>query len=245
VINFLNSWGTDGSFGNEDSKDSVLSEISRSITPVFAPIGISQDNWPATVGIFTGILAKEVVVGTLDAIYSQIDAPSDAEPEQVASLGDQFSAAFASIPVNLGEALTNLGDPLGLGVLSSSHDQAQAAMEQSVDTATFGAMAARFDGQAGAYAYLLFILLYAPCVAATAAIYREAGARWMLYAVVWTTSMAYTAATVFYQLARFDQHPASSTAWVVGLGLLIGLSILLLRHFGNRPPTDIHPVTQP
>ena len=28
-------------------------------------------NWPATVGIFTGVLAKEVVVGALDAIYSE------------------------------------------------------------------------------------------------------------------------------------------------------------------------------
>ena len=79
IINFLNSLGTDGSFGNEDSKDSVLSAISRSITPIFAPIGIKDENWPATVGIFTGLLAKEVVVGTLDAIYSQIDAPAISE----------------------------------------------------------------------------------------------------------------------------------------------------------------------
>jgi ferrous iron transport protein B len=31
-------------------------------------MGIEQDNWPATVGIITGILAKEVVVGTLGEI---------------------------------------------------------------------------------------------------------------------------------------------------------------------------------
>ena len=31
------------------------------------PMGIDEDNWPATVGIFTGFFAKEVVVGTLDA----------------------------------------------------------------------------------------------------------------------------------------------------------------------------------
>ncbi|GIS70378.1 MAG: hypothetical protein CM1200mP9_11990 [Gammaproteobacteria bacterium] len=34
-------------------------------------MGISDDNWPATVGIFAGIFAKEVVVGTLDALYSE------------------------------------------------------------------------------------------------------------------------------------------------------------------------------
>lgn len=53
--------GTDGSFGNEDSEKSVLSQAAQVVTPVFAPIGVSQDNWPATVGIITGIFAKEAV----------------------------------------------------------------------------------------------------------------------------------------------------------------------------------------
>jgi len=36
-------------------------------------MGISQDNWPATVGIFTGIFAKEAVVGTLDSLYGAME----------------------------------------------------------------------------------------------------------------------------------------------------------------------------
>jgi len=233
AINFLNSWGTDGSFGNEDSKESVLSSISRSITPLFTPMGIEEDNWPATVGIFTGILAKEVVVGTLDAIYSQIDNPASGTSEEEPSVTDQIGDALSSIPANLNDALNNLSDPLGLNVLDSGHDQNLAAEEQEVDTATFGAMVKRFDGQAGAFAYLLFILLYAPCAAAAAAIYREAGARWMWFAMAWSTSLAYTAATTFYQLARFNQHPGSSTAWVTGLLFVIGAAILLMRHIGK------------
>ncbi|TNF35158.1 MAG: Fe(2+) transporter permease subunit FeoB [Gammaproteobacteria bacterium] len=237
IINFLNSLGTDGSFGNEDSKHSVLSAISRSITPVFEPIGIEEDNWPATVGIFTGLLAKEVVVGTLDAIYSQIDSAGDSADTvdtDEFSLVKRLQEAVVTIPTNLGEALSNLGDPLGLHVLESSHDQNLAAETQDVNTATFGAMVKRFDGQAGAYAYLLFILLYAPCVAATAAIYREAGRRWMLYAMIWTTTMAYSAATIFYQLARFEQHPLVSSLWILGLALLIGSAIGIMRHYGKQ-----------
>lgn len=234
VINFLNSWGTDGSFGNEDSEKSVLSSISRSITPVFSPFGIKEDNWPATVGIFTGILAKEVVVGTLDAIYSQIDQAGDAVAEEAFVLSDALTSALETIPVNLGEALSNLGDPLGLNVLDSSVDQQLAAEAQSVDTATFGAMNARFDGQAGAFAYLLFILLYAPCVAATAAIYREAGARWMAFTLVWTTGLAYAAATLFYQLARFEQHPATSIGWIIGIAVAMALTLLMLRQAGKQ-----------
>ncbi len=235
AINFLNSIGTDGSFGNEDSNKSVLSAISRAITPVFKPMGIEEDNWPATVGIFSGILAKEVVVGTLDAIYSQIDAPSNAEtPAETIALGSQIADAFATIPANLSDALNNLTDPLGLNVLETSHDQTLAAETQAVDTATFGAMVKRFDGQAGAFAYLLFILLYAPCVAATAAIYREAGSRWMVFALAWSTSMAYGIASIYYQLARFQQHPTFSTLWIASFSLAIITSILVMRHFGRQ-----------
>jgi ferrous iron transport protein B len=234
VINFLNSWGTDGSFGNEDSEKSVLSSISRSITPVFSPFGIENDNWPATVGIFTGILAKEVVVGTLDAIYSQIDQASDVAVKPVFVMGEALTSALETIPANLSDALNNLSDPLGLHVLDSGTNQQLAAAAQSVDTATFGAMNTRFDGQAGAFAYLLFILLYAPCVAATAAIYREAGSRWMVFTLAWTTGLAYAAATLFYQLARFEQHPATSIGWVIGIATAMTLALLMLRQAGKH-----------
>lgn len=234
IINFLNSWGTDGSFGNEDQKDSVLSAISRSITPIFAPMGIEEDNWPATVGIFTGILAKEVVVGTLDAIYSQIDQPaSDATDDAEFSFVDSISEAIQTIPDNLTDVANNLTDPLGFNVLDTTSDQTAAADEQDVNTATFGAMVKRFDGQVGAFAYLLFILLYAPCVAATAAIYREAGARWMWFALAWSTGMAWSASTLFYQAARFNQHPTSSTAWIISILLIVSLAIGYMRHAGR------------
>lgn len=247
AINFLNSLGTDGSFGNEDSNKSVLSTISRSITPAFKPMGIENDNWPATVGIFTGLLAKEVVVGTLDAIYSQIDHPVSLSEEQQTSPGlyEQLSEALATIPVNLTDALSNLSDPLGFNVLDSSHDRSLAAEQQQVDTATFGAMVKRFDGQAGAFAYLLFILLYAPCVAAAAAIYREAGRRWMLFAMGWSTGLAYFSATTFYQLARYNLHPASSIAWVIGLSLMIIMTLGFMRYLGHQRPSSQNPVVNP
>jgi ferrous iron transport protein B len=69
----LNSVSTDFTFGNEDSENSVLSVIGKSIPSAFVPMGISEDNWPATVGLFTDMLAKEAI-GTLDTLYSD---PSD------------------------------------------------------------------------------------------------------------------------------------------------------------------------
>jgi len=78
-------------------------------------------------------------------------------------------------------------------------------------------MQASFDGKAGAFAYLLFILLYAPCVAATTAIYRETSAGWAVFVVFWTTGLAYMTATIFYQSMSYTQHPQYSMLWIVGL----------------------------
>jgi ferrous iron transport protein B len=121
VLSLLNSIGTDGSIGNEDSENSILSSVSQSVTPVFAPMGISQDNWPATVGIFTGVFAKEAVVGTLDSLYTQLGhdeaaaAGVDLEEGGFDFFGN-IGEAFATIPANLAELGGTLLDPLGLSV---------------------------------------------------------------------------------------------------------------------------------
>jgi ferrous iron transport protein B len=233
VLNVLNAVGTDGSFGNEDSDQSVLSEIGRSITPAFAPMGMTEDNWPAAVGLFTGVLAKEAVVGTLDALYSDL-AVADAaaagiemEEEGPFSLAGGIGEAFASIPANLVDAMGTWADPLGLAVGDLS-DTASMAEQQGVATGTFGAMAARFDGAAGAFAYLLLILLYFPCTAALAAVYRETNTRWTLFVAAWTTGIGYIVATVFYQAAIFSRSPATSAAWIAAmLGIFLAVTLIL------------------
>jgi ferrous iron transport protein B len=243
VINFLNSWGVDGSFGNEDTDQSVLSEIGRTITPAFEPMGLTEENWPATVGIFTGILAKEVVVGALDAIYSELaaqDAGIEAQEEAFNFWGG-IGDAFATIPANLAEVTNTILDPLGINIGDVSNVES-AAEEQEVSTGTFGAMVARFDGQIGAFAYLLFILLYFPCVAATAAIYRETNMAWTIFVAAWTTGLAYMFATVFYQLGTFAQHPMASIAWTVGLLSLFAISVFGLYVSGRRGLSTGQPV---
>jgi ferrous iron transport protein B len=209
VINVVNSLGTDGSFGNQNTEKSVLSAAAKVVTPVFAPMGIEQDNWPATVGIVSGLLAKEVVVGTLDALYSQMGTTP---PTVAATSNTPFSVstglqeALATIPANLGDALSHISDPLGFGAIDE---------QQDVSNATFSAMNQYFDGKIGAFAYLLFILMYFPCVAATGAMYREVGARWASLGVAWSTGLGYGAAILFYQLATIHQHPLPSVLWAV------------------------------
>ncbi|MDY7020383.1 MAG: Fe(2+) transporter permease subunit FeoB [Cyanobacteriota bacterium] len=230
ILGLLNSLGTDGSFGNQDSKNSVLSVTSQAVTPVFAPMGITQENWPATVGIFTGVFAKEAMVGTLDAVYSQLaveDNPELATEDEFSFLGS-VGEAFASIPANLAELPSTFLDPLGLNIGSVDNTET-AAEEQEVAVGTFGAMAKRFDGKVGAFAYLLFVLLYFPCVSATAAVYRETNRSWTIFVALWTTGIAYIAASSFYQIARFGEHPLFSFLWLVGMGVLSGGVLFMLR----------------
>ncbi len=249
VLNFLNAVGSDGSFGNEDSDKSVLAEIGRSIAPAFSPFGMTTENWPAAVGIFTGVLAKEAVVGTLDAAYTAL-AEKDAaengeatEEEEAFNLADKLGEALATIPENLTKAFEGWADPLGLDV-GDLNDQDAIAEDQEVSTGTFGAMVERFDGAAGAFAYLLFILLYFPCTAAIAVVYQESGARWTLFVAAWTTGTAYGLATLYYQAANYANNPQLATTWIVGIIAAFAVSFLALRRYGQEPVPAAIPVSQ-
>ena len=66
-----------------------------------------------------------------------------------------------------------------------------------------------FEGQVGAFAYLLFVLLYFPCIATLAAAYRESSLRWAVFMVLWSTGLAYLTATLFYQLATYSSASAN------------------------------------
>jgi ferrous iron transport protein B len=234
ALNLLNSVGTDGSFGNQNSEQSALSAVSRAVTPLFAPLGIREDNWPAVVGVFSGVLAKEVVVGTLDSLYTRL--AEDATGPAAASDFDLLTAlqaAAATVPANLSTLADAVTDPLGLDV-GELGDKALAAESQQVSSGVFGAMAARFDGQPGAFAYLLFILLYSPCVATIGAIRREAGRAWAAFVVAWSTGIAYVTASVYYQAATFAAHPLAAGLWIAALLGLLGLAVLGLRRWADH-----------
>jgi len=235
VINVLSVIGTDGSVGHENSDNSILAVISKTATPVFAPMGIKEDNWPAVLGIISGVLAKEVVVGTLDTLYSQL-AREDAgniHKEAAFDFWRAISDAAATVPENLAAVVDTFTDPLKLDVGDIASLEAAAAA-QEVDNATFGAMLKRFDGQAGAFSYLLFILLYFPCVATIGAIRREAGRSWAVFVAAWTTTVAYITASCFYQISTYAQHPLFSGLWLTGTFLFVGVLIYGLRQWAHK-----------
>jgi ferrous iron transport protein B len=236
ILSFLNSLGTDGSFGNEDTEKSALASMSKVITPVLKPLGVTEENWPATVGIFTGIFAKEAVVGTLDALYTGLDqqvAEGGAVAEEPFDLWGGIKGAFATIPEALTGVIDTFTDPLGISIGDIS-DSATAAEEQEVSVATFGSMVKLFGSRSAAFAYLLFVLLYFPCSAAIAAVYRETNLAWTAFVGFWTTFLAYLASTLFYQVVNFGAHPGYSLL-VIGADLFAFTSVvIILKSMGQR-----------
>ncbi|MBF6057798.1 MULTISPECIES: Fe(2+) transporter permease subunit FeoB [Thiomicrorhabdus] len=232
ALNFFNSLGTDGTFGHENQPTSLLSTAAKTLTPVVEPLGISEENWPATVGLITGLLAKEVVVGSLDALY-QNESDQAVDHQSYDFIG-ALSEAVMTIPENISSIFSDLTDPLGLQSLENVEDKIAVAEEQGFTPSTLDKMAHYFDGSIGAYAYLLLILLYFPCVATFGAIKQELGWRWALYSGSWSMFLGFSVAIAFYQAATFNQHPQSSATWILAILATFLLQFLVLKRVGKR-----------
>jgi ferrous iron transport protein B len=229
-LNVFNSLGTDGSFGHQDSESSVLSHVSQFATPLFAPMGIEQDNWPATVGIVTGLFAKEAVVGTLDSLYS----PADGE-EEAWTYSERFVEALMTIPDNL--MGIDFADPLGIAV-EEGLDIEAAAQSQEIATTTLKNLQNGFDDVWAAIAYLVFILMYMPCMAAMGALVRELGKGWAQLVGVWTTVLAYCSAVVVYQLGQLAHSPLHAGSMIAMAVLIMAAFIAILKNRGRRMNVD-------
>lgn len=222
LLGGLNAITIDGGVNSgEASTQSLLSLMGQWITPLFAPMGIHQDNWPATVGLLTGMLAKEVVVGTLNSLYAQAGHAGEIAAAHFDFLAG-IKAAFWSIPNNLSQ----LGSALANPVFASAADS---PLSQSA----YGIMAQRFDGQIGAFAYLLFVLLYIPCVSTMAVIRQEANRTLMWVSVIWSFVVAYMAAVLFYQFAKWIQTSGAGLS-LIAVFLCVLFFIVLLCIFIKR-----------
>ncbi|WGL98463.1 Fe(2+) transporter permease subunit FeoB [Arsenophonus sp. aPb] len=224
IIGALNSFSLSGKVV-DNINQSALASVSKTVTPLLKPIGINDNNWQATVGLITGALAKEVVVGTLNTLYTAeniTQAPFDAEQF---NLLDELKDA-------VNETWDSLKETFSLSVLSNPIEASKGDGE--MDNSTMGAMAARFGSTLSAYSYLIFVLLYVPCISVLGAIARETNRSWMTFSILWGLNVAYSVSALFYQIATFSQHPQYS-AVVIGLLVVFNLLLItLLRHSRKR-----------
>ena len=122
------------------------------------------------------MFAKEAIVGTLDALYTE---PSSGEPLEPPEFIPVIKEAISSIGSELAALRGSLTDPLGISIGDVSDIDA-VAEEQEVNSSTLTNMASLFGSHSSAFCYLVFVLLYAPCVAVLGAVNKEAGWHWTL-----------------------------------------------------------------
>ncbi|CAG9407236.1 Fe(2+) transporter permease subunit FeoB [Providencia alcalifaciens] len=228
-IGALNSFSLSGK-PVDNINDSALASVSKVITPVLQPIGVHSDNWQATVGLITGAMAKEVVVGTLNTLYTA-EAITN-EPFDAASfdLLDELESAVA-------DTWDSLKETFSISALSNPIEASMGDAEMA--TGSMGTMAAKFGSDIAAYSYLIFVLLYVPCVSVMGAIARETNKSWMTFSILWGLNVAYSLAALFYQTATFNEHPQSSLITISAVIIFnIGL-ITVLRRVRSRVTFNI------
>jgi ferrous iron transport protein B len=195
---------------------SLLEIFGRGITPLLAPMGVGQDNWPATVGLLTGILSKEVVIGSLNTLYQHSGHVTLGGAS--GGIMHELWRAVLSIPHNL----MHLGHAF-------SNPVAGAAPLARFSSGTMGQMYHCFSGKIAAFAYLLFVLLYIPCVSTVAVILRELNWQWALFSVAWSTGLAYSISVFFYQASVFSIHPKYSLLCMLCVVGFFVFTITVLR----------------
>ncbi len=202
------------------STNGAIETVSRKITPILSPMGIKNDNWPATVGLMTGVMAKEVVIGSLNTLYSNnekkvIDSEDNKTqfnlPDIIKNTITETKTAFASI----------------FHLQSINPFKANQADSQMSSYATSNMMD-KFSDKYAAFAYCLFVLLYTPCISTIGVLARESGKVWSIISTIWSIDIAYSIAVIFYQTASIINNPIDNLTPYIIITTLITINIFLL-----------------
>jgi len=167
-----------------DLASSYYARAAGLLEPLFRPLGVGD--WRLLGALLPGLIAKEVVVGTLAVSY--LGAGSGAPLGLAQGLGQIATGLLGA----LAGTLSAVPALLGLPQLAPPSAAAPTALQQALRTALT---------PAAALAYMAYTLLYTPCVATLTAIRQEFGRRWALIAVVYELAVAWLVAWGVYRLA--------------------------------------------
>ncbi len=187
LLAFLNHITVYGDIGNNIGGESILAIFGQSVAWVFAPIGLQQSQWPLVVALFTGLLAKEVVISTMGVFYAQdliIQSTSWYKGQQIMDL---FWSAYSAFIDNQQAWKTLLFSLPQTEVSSNLAPYLQAS----------------FPSQDHVVSYLIFVLLYFPCVSTLYAAAREVGWKWARLSLLWSCFIAYSIASVYLLISIY------------------------------------------
>ncbi|BCB95300.1 hypothetical protein JZK55_02220 [Dissulfurispira thermophila] len=180
-------------WGVENKRDSLLGMMGQAIAPVFEPLGFGR--WEAASSLISGLIAKEVVVGTMSEIYVQKTEDRGEKTEEKPSLVDDFKEVGISFINASKDAVTNVISGFGIKSLSTEETEEEKTERSPLREAIQGVFT-----PLSAYAFITFVLLYWPCVVVAIATRQEFGT-WKVYgqAVLMHTALAWVVAFVIYQ----------------------------------------------
>ena len=221
VVWFLSYYPrTEGGNTPEHYANSYLGRLGHACEPVFSPLGL---NWKAGVALLSGVPAKEIVVSTLGVLYSESSSTdSGTQPSGISGIaaGEETAGSTASDRGGQpGESIVLIGGADGPTTIRIAETgNARAEIRAGTQEAEVGSLAGEDEETinlsrklllsgdftpASALAFLVFILLYFPCIATVTAIGSEAGWKWAAGAVIYDTVLAWVAAWAVYHLAMW------------------------------------------
>ena len=208
----------------EQQENSYIGMIGKGIEPVLEPLGF---DWRMGVGIISGVGAKELVVSTLGVMYSGYEPETPAvsgdaghviaRSDSDVAISSAGPSAGPSVGDPVGDPVVDVGEPVGdvgvsdAGVVGyeadddAGHVIARSDSDVAISSAGHVSLSDALKHAvtpAGALAYMVFILLYFPCVATFIAIRNETGSwKWALLTAVYTIVLAWVASFATFHLA--------------------------------------------
>ncbi|NPA12469.1 MAG: ferrous iron transport protein B [Aquificae bacterium] len=172
----------------KNTENSVFGQISKSIAPVFEPLGFG--NWQSAGALLSGFVAKEVVIATMGNIYA---GEVVQEKEEKIPIGERLKTAGKEfITANI-EAMKKLAGIFGF--------KEEGGMEER-ETFLTKAVRNAFT-PLSAFSFLVFLLLYTPCVATVFAIKQELNSwKWAGVSIVINFTSAWVITFVIYNLLK-------------------------------------------
>jgi ferrous iron transport protein B len=178
-------------WGVEHRKDSYLGRAGQVVAPALAPLGFGT--WEAASALLTGVIAKEIVVGTMAEIYAPEAAEEDAA--EAPTLGEDLREMAVSLGGAFTQAGANVVSTFGVSGMSfEAEEEGPAGLADAVKAAFTPLTALSF---------MLFVLLYMPCVVVAIAMRQEFGGwKWFGVAFAYQTALAWSVALLVFQGGR-------------------------------------------
>jgi ferrous iron transport protein B len=188
----------EGSFADTPLDQSAFASVAGAVTPIFAPLGFGS--WETSGALVTGFVAKEVVVATLIQTYA-VETEVVAEEAEPTSFGADLLGIVTSFFTATSDALRALPSIIGIDLSAAeAEEEAPGGLNAAIESGF--AASSGGHGALAALAFLVFVLLYTPCMVATAAARHEFGNRWMWLSIVGQFAVAWLAALIVFQGGR-------------------------------------------